>query len=419
MADSKTTLTWLLKDEVSGPAKKIDGALGKAADKGKGFGSIMKGVGAGIGIGAFNLATAAVDTLVNSLGDMRKAYQEDQVSQTNLSNVLKNTIPNWDGNRKGVEAYAAAQAKLGFTDDEVRNSIGQLVGITHDLGKAQELNTLAQDLARAKNIDLATATDIVTKAAQGNGKALKGLGVDISGATDAAGLLDAVQQNVKGSAEAWAATSTGKTAVSQVKVGEAMEKIGGIIDKVAVVVIPMLADAFVFVADVVAKVFPYVEKVIKALLPVMQVVFGAIGGLISGVVTAFTGMARVIKAVWDGVTSAIKSAINFVIGIINSAIRGINRIQVHISVGPVSYDFNGLNLKQLPYLHRGGVVPGVPGSDQLAVLQAGETVIPRGGSGGLVPVEIPIIVDGREIARVVDDRLYLMALTAGSSLSRS
>lgn len=40
----------------------------------------------------------------------------------------------------------------------------------------------------------------------------------------------------------------------------------------------------------------------------------------------------------------------------------------------------------LPVLHSGGVVPGVPGSDVLAMLQAGERVIPRsgGGAGGTV-----------------------------------
>ena len=61
---------------------------------------------------------------------MDKAFKEDQASQALLGTALKNNIPNWDGNAKGVEKYASAQAKLGFADDDVRTSIGQLIGVT-------------------------------------------------------------------------------------------------------------------------------------------------------------------------------------------------------------------------------------------------------------------------------------------------
>jgi hypothetical protein len=40
---------------------------------------------------------------------------------------------------------------------------------------------------------------------------------------------------------------------------------------------------------------------------------------------------------------------------------------------------NTISAPRLPHFHTGGVVPGVPGADVLAVLQAGETVIPRTG----------------------------------------
>jgi hypothetical protein len=43
-----------------------------------------------------------------------------------------------------------------------------------------------------------------------------------------------------------------------------------------------------------------------------------------------------------------------------------------------------ISAPHLPHFHSGGVVPGAPGSEMLAVLQAGETVIPAGGRGGSV-----------------------------------
>lgn len=43
---------------------------------------------------------------------------------------------------------------------------------------------------------------------------------------------------------------------------------------------------------------------------------------------------------------------------------------------------NTISVPQLPKFHSGGVVPGTPGSEMVAVLQAGETVIPAGAGGG-------------------------------------
>lgn len=42
---------------------------------------------------------------------------------------------------------------------------------------------------------------------------------------------------------------------------------------------------------------------------------------------------------------------------------------------------NTISVPQLPHFHSGGVVPGTPGSEQLAVLQAGEKVTSASGSG--------------------------------------
>jgi len=333
-------------------SKATDSAVAKAGKLEGGLKGIGKGMVVGAGIGAFSLLSSAIDGSIAMLGDARKAFQEDQVSQETLALALKNNIPNWDGNTAGAEAYAGAQGRLGFADDAVRASIGQLVGITHDLTEAQNLNGLAQDLARAKSIDLAQATDIITKAAQGNGKALKAMGVDVGNAKTKTELLAAVTKNASGAAEKFAATSAGKEAASQVKVGEARERVGKIVDSVASVALPILADAFEVVVAV-------IEKVVEIAGPVQDLlikIFGTIGGIV-------------------------KRAMNGVIDLINNVIDAINGIQIHIHAGPVNVDFDGLNIGHLPRLHLGGVVPGVTGSEVPVILQAGEMVTPRGGAG--------------------------------------
>lgn len=438
--------------EIVGDADKFGKATDQAITKSGSLTDKLKGVGKGmtlgVGIAAFGLLENAVGTAIGKLGEAAEAYRADQAGQALLANALQNNIPNWDGNAAGAEKYAAAQGRLGFADDEVRASLGQLVGITHDLTAAQDLNSLAQDIARAKGIDLAAATDIVTKAAQGNGKALKGLGVDIGGAKTAAEMLEAVQKNVKGSAEKWAATNEGKLTVSNVKVGEAMEKVGGIVDKVSQVVLPVLADAFSNIVDalsdvwvaiqpvistvarqlqpvfqaigrVAGEVFGAIVSVVKGLQPVFQTVFDVVSKIIGVQIKVWTTAFDIVKAairvlqdvfkglgdfigrVFSTVGGVVKGAINGVIGIINGVISAINGIQVHIHFGPVNLDWNGLNIPHIPRLHAGGIVPGAPGTDVLTMLQAGERVIAAGSAGG--GGAVTIIFNGPVYGEDIDD----------------
>lgn len=351
--------------------KAIKGAGGDATTLQGKLGAIGKGVALGAGIGAFNLLSGAVTGVIDKLDEAHQAFLDDQAGQEQLAGALQRNIPNWDGNRQGAEAYATAQAALGFADDEVRASLGQLVGITHDLTEAQNLNTLAQDLARAKNIDLAQATDIVTKAAQGNGKALKGLGVDIEGAKTAADFLAATERNVNGAAEEWAATNEGKLAVSNVKVGEAMEKIGGIVDKVSQVVLPALADAFVAIVGVLDEVSaavqpvidelgprlrPIIEALTKTVLPALatgfRTVFGAIGSIVGGAVALWSGEIDVFMKLLGTIGDVVRGSVSAAVGIANGIIDGINAIQLHIDIRPpigpeIKFDWNGVGLPHI------------------------------------------------------------------------
>lgn len=221
-----------------GALKKING-FNKAFDKlgGKGSSASLFGNVAAKGVAlGFNLIADAASGAVGFIQDATQAAIEDQASIKRLSQTLMNNIPAWDGNTEALDKYIDAQADFGFSDDEVRDSIGQTIGITHDLTKSMELNSLAQDLARSKNIDLATATDIVTKAAQGNSKALKTLGIDVGKTTDATVILNRIQQNVKGSAEAWAGTMEGRLKTAQIKWNETVEKAG-------YTLLPVLTDA--------------------------------------------------------------------------------------------------------------------------------------------------------------------------------
>lgn len=101
----------------------------------------------------------------------------------------------------------------------------------------------------------------------------------------------------------------------------------------------------------------------------------------NSLVTFVTGIpGQITKAavgMFDGIWNAFKAAIN-------NIIHGWNSLEFSfggIDMGPLgkmaAFD---LKVPQIPYLHAGGIVPGPAGSDVLAMLQAGERVIPRGRS---------------------------------------
>jgi hypothetical protein len=164
--------------------------------------------------------------------------------------------------------------------------------------------------------------------------------------------------------------------------------------------------------------------VVQALAPVFRGIFHTIGDIITGfvravqaivgvvqvvsnrVTTIFRSMGNIIGGIWRGITGVVRSVFNTIIDIVNNVIGAINRIQVHIHVGPVNYDFNGLNIGYIPRLHTGGIVPGVAGTDVLTMLQAGERVVPRNQVGG--ESGVTIVVQGSIYG--VDDLMDIIAM---------
>lgn len=92
---------------------------------------------------------------------------------------------------------------------------------------------------------------------------------------------------------------------------------------------------------------------------------------------------RALGSIGSIIGGVFKSAMNMAIDFIN---RGINSINMLIGGINAINPFGQIGMiPHIPRFHNGGVVPGAPGSEQLAILQAGETVIPAGarvGGGG-------------------------------------
>lgn len=231
---------------------RMSGGMKKAAS------GLFTGLGIGAGISAFGAIDTAISKTIGFLGDAVAAAREDEESQARLGAALKANIPNWNGQTGAIEDTILARQKLGFADEEQRKSLALLSAATHDVNKALAINRTAMDLARIKGISLEEASSALVKVEGGQYRALKALGIVLPQNATAEEALAAVQKVATGQAEAYAQTNEGKLLVSQIKVSEAMEKLGYI-------VMPLVTDALVAVADA-------AEPVVKGILDVVEAV---------------------------------------------------------------------------------------------------------------------------------------------------
>lgn len=137
-----------------------------------------------------------------------------------------------------------------------------------------------------------------------------------------------------------------------------------------------------------------------------------IGDRIHDVGALFTWLGDMIPKWWKAGTDAVVSAFGTVVGWIGARISDIGGFFARLGsaiLAPFKWAFNEISdawnntigqlhfsipdwvpliggasfsVPRLPHFHSGGVVPGAPGSEVLAVLQAGETVSPVGAGGG-------------------------------------
>lgn len=121
-------------------------------------------------------------------------------------------------------------------------------------------------------------------------------------------------------------------------------------------------------------------------------------GLVS---KAVEGLGNVFQAIWP----AVKGGLNLILG----GLEAIGNAAIDVATAPIGILNKIPGVKNivpdvpdlhLPRFHSGGVMA----ADGLALLQAGERIVPNGGSGG-GPQTIIVQIGDREIGRVVADAL--------------
>ena len=181
---------------------------------------------------AFAAAAAAAGAYAIKIGiDGVKAAIEDEASQNKLALALENATGATNAQIAATEASILKMSlATGVADDKLRPALQRLAISTGDISKAQDLLTVALDVATATGKPLETVANAIGKAYDGNTAALGKLGIGLSAAELKTMSFTDVQQKLTdlfgGAAAANAETYEGKIAILKVSFDEAKETIG-------------------------------------------------------------------------------------------------------------------------------------------------------------------------------------------------
>lgn len=226
MAQTDVTILLKLKDQMSKELGKVGGNVSKANNK---FEALGKTLGVGLKI-ASGVAIASIGAIGATMALSIKKASESQKEMQMVMNTLKNTSEetgiSFDELSTKTKELSQQMLQLGYDDEDTAKSFARLTQVTKDTALGQDYLNATMDLARARNLDLETATTQMILAMQGSGRVLKQFGIDVEDGATKAEILSAVQAKVAGQAESYANTFVGSQERMKVAIDNLWERIG-------------------------------------------------------------------------------------------------------------------------------------------------------------------------------------------------
>lgn len=286
--DSRT-----LKLAILGEVKDLSASLTKGSNEVTTFGDKLTKFGKVAGA-AFAAAGVAAAAYAGKLAvDGVKAAIEDEAAQLRLATSLKNVTGATDAQIKATEDYILKTTlATGVTDDELRPSLDRLVRSTGDVQKAQELQTLALNIAAGTGKSLASVSEALSKTYDGNFGALKRLGVPLDESIIKSKDFDAAQKALSATfanqSSIQAETFAGKMDRLKAAFNEGKEQVGS------------------YILD---GLTPLVSGIVNKVIPAVQAFIGSIGGE-AGIKRVLSDFVDGVKSVFIPVFQGLKFAFN-------------------------------------------------------------------------------------------------------------
>lgn len=274
MATGTRALTLKLLADVDNFTKNLN----KADNDVMSFGDKVSDFGKKAGL-AFAAAGAAAVAYAGKLAiDGVKSAIADAAAQEKLALTLKNVTGATDDQIKATEDYITKTSlAFGVTDDELRPSLERLSRATGNLQKAQELQTVAIDVAAGSGKSLEAVTNAMAKAAEGNTAALGKLGIGLTSTQLKTMSMEQITAKLADTFENQASTQAdtfqGKMNRLTIAFDEGKETLGAfILDAIT----PMVE---VIVNKVIPAISDFANNLGEKLTPVMKVIQPIINGV--------------------------------------------------------------------------------------------------------------------------------------------
>jgi phage-related protein len=284
LADTKDFISGL--DKADKETRTFSDKLGKALKTGA---LAFAALGAAAGAAAITIGVQAV-----------KAAIEDEKAQLTLAKTLENTTKATKNQIKSVEDYIKATSLAkGVTDDQLRPSLDRLVRSTGDVTKAQKLQQLALDISAGTGKDLASVSEALGKAYDGNLGALKRLGVPLDDSIvkskDFTKAQEALTKQFAGQSDVAANSFAGRMERVKIAIDEAKESIGAAL-------LPILEKLLGFITE---KALPFLNNFVAGFENVTKSVNIDLGGALEYLQSIFTPIFNGIQAAFKTVSDAI------------------------------------------------------------------------------------------------------------------
>jgi hypothetical protein len=174
-------------------------------------------------VGAVSAASA---TVVAFSKHAVHAAIEDSTAQEHMISLLKHRKLWTDKNKESIDKMTEAGAKLAFTQEDIRASIETATTFATKFSDAQKIVAASQDVARAKNISLAEATQIVSRGYMGMARGLKMMGVQIPKGATGLTVINEVLKKFGGSAIDFSKTFAGQMESAHDSINVTVKAIG-------------------------------------------------------------------------------------------------------------------------------------------------------------------------------------------------
>jgi hypothetical protein len=261
------------KDQATGPLGKIGTSLGKL--KGTGL-TALKGLAAGAAVAATAIAGLAVVAIKGAISEERSIILTNAALRQR-GFELKTLAPL-------VEKQVVAFERFGLEGENVRAGIEAGSRFFKDQNELLQANAVAANIAAVTEQSLAEVMLTIGKAAQGQTRGLKALGIEVEKGAQLKDILAAADKKYAGIAEELANSTGGKMLAAQEQFNGAMDELGmDLLPMVNEVLGFLVKDALPAFREWMAQVGPFigkfVDQYVRPLVDSFGQLFNALGGM--------------------------------------------------------------------------------------------------------------------------------------------